>query len=384
MSYDFYMPTQIISQDDSSAESCVKTNSSIFALGKKAIIVCGRHSARACGALADVEAVLSGLGIGCVVYDKITENPPVSICYEGGRTAIAAGADFVIGIGGGSPLDASKAVAVYAANPDFSAGDVYTAKINAALPIIAIPTTAGTGSEVNPFSVMTLDGKNVKKTMKTPHAYPRYAILDPRYTETLSRDITVSTALDAFCHCAESYLSPKSTDITRMFAVDGAKRIYNSLDAIDKLGSEANDPECLKLLRYGLMTGATAGGIAINTTGTGFNHPLGYNLTLYKGIPHGRACGAFMSAYYYYNRNTELGAKLIDDFCDAIGVEWGKVAADIVRWSDVRIGKDYGNALTADEIELYVNNVKDAGNYKNSPYVINPDEMREIYVKLFG
>lgn len=169
-----------------------------------------------------------------------------------------------------------------------------------------------------------------------------------------------------------------------MFAVDGAKKIYNSLDAIDKLGSDADDPECLKLLRYGLMTGANAGGIAINTTGTGFNHPLGYNLTLYKGIPHGRACGAFMSAYYYYNRTTELGAKLIDDFCDAIGVEWAKVAADIVRWSDVRIGSEYGNALTADEIELYVNNVKDAGNYKNSPYVINPDEMRDIYQKLFG
>ena len=231
---------------------------------------------------------------------------------------------------------------------------------------------------------MTLDGKNVKKTMKTPSAYPRVSILDPRYTETLSRETTVSTALDAFCHCAESYLSPKSTDISRMFAVDGAKKIYNSLDAIDKLGSDADDPECLKLLRYGLMTGANAGGIAINTTGTGFNHPLGYNLTLYKGIPHGRACGAFMSAYYYYNRTTELGAKLIDDFCDAIGVEWAKVAADIVRWSDVKIGSEYGNALTPDEIELYVNNVKGAGNYKNSPYVINPDKIRDTYQNLFG
>lgn len=384
MSYDFYMPTRIVSQDESSADSCVKTHSTIFALGKKAVVVCGKHSARACGALDDVESVMKKLGIDYIIYDKVTENPPVSTCYAGGRAAIEAGCDFVIGIGGGSPLDASKAVAVYAANPDFAPDDAFSDNIRAALPIIAIPTTAGTGSEANPFSVMTLDGKNVKKTMKTPYAYPRVSILDPRYTETLSRETTVSTALDAFCHCAESYLSPKSTDISRKFAVDGAKKIYNSLDAIDKLGSDADDPECLKLLRYGLMTGANAGGIAINTTGTGFNHPLGYNLTLYKGIPHGRACGAFMSAYYYYNRTTELGAKLIDDFCDAIGVEWAKVAADIVRWSDVKIGKEYGNALTPDEIELYVNNVKGAGNYKNSPYVINPDEMRDIYQKLFG
>lgn len=163
MSYDFYMPTQIVSQDESSADSCVKTHSSLFALGKKAVVVCGKHSARACGALDDVESVLKKLGIDYIIYDKVTENPPVSTCYAGGQAAIEAGCDFVIGIGGGSPLDASKAVAVYAANPDFAPDDAFSDKIRAALPIIAIPTTAGTGSEVNPYSVMTLDKKMSKR-----------------------------------------------------------------------------------------------------------------------------------------------------------------------------------------------------------------------------
>ena len=372
MSFAFYMPTAVLD-----GENAVRSNADKLVLGKKCLIVSGRNSAKACGALDDVTAMLDEKGIPYEIFNRIVENPPVSVCYEGGRLAADSGADFIIAIGGGSPLDASKAIAAYAANPAIEPLEIYSAKLAPSLPIVAIPTTAGTGSEVNPYAVLTLDGKNVKKTFKSPCSYPKYAVLDPKYTESLGREYTVSTALDAFCHCAESYLSPKSTEISRIFAVTGAKKLYAALSEMTTLEDNADFCGKVKPLRFELLTGACAGGIAINTTGTGFNHPLGYNLTLYKGIPHGRACGAFMEEYFAYNSKNAEGKTLIEAFCDALGSTPDAVAADIVKWSAIDV------KLTGEEVSLYIENVKGAGNYANSPYVINVSEMREIYEKLF-
>ncbi len=373
ISFDFRMPTEIIS-----GENTVKNNAAKLALGSKCLIVSGKNSARACGALDDVTAALDSLGVGYELYDKITENPLVSVCFEGGKAAYEYGAEFIVAIGGGSPLDAAKAIAAYAANPHISPLEIYSAKLVPSLPIVAIPTTAGTGSEVNSYSVMTLDGKNVKKTFKSLYSYPKYALLDPKYTESLGLNYTVSTALDAFCHCVESYLSPNSTEISRMFAVNGAVKLYAALSEIAEIEDGDGVLEKLKPYRYELLTAACAGGIAINTSGTGFNHPLGYNLTLYKGIPHGRACGVFMEEYFEYNSRTAVGKCLIDEFCRALGDSSQAVAANIKRWSAVDV------KLTEEEVELYLNNVSGAGNYANSPYVINRDEMEEIYYRLFN
>jgi len=373
MNYNHYMPTKIVS-----GEGVIGKDPAILALGERCFIVCGRNSAKACGALDDVASALESQGIAYEVYNKITENPLVSICHEGGKQAAEFGADFIIAIGGGSPLDASKAIAAYAANPELEPLDIYGDIKNMPLPIIAIPTTAGTGSEVNYYSVLTIDGKNVKKTYKNLNSYPKYAILDPKYTETLSLNYTVSTALDAFCHCIEAYLSPKANEVSRMFAVSGAKKLYRVLGELYKLTDCECVIEAMKPYRYDLLTAACAGGITINAAGTGFNHPLGYNLTLYNGIPHGRACGAFMEEYVAYNMKHPEGKRLIEEFVSAICDDTPEVmAANIVKWSSVDV------KLTDDEIALYVENVKGAGNYANSPYVINDEEKKAIYIKLF-
>ena len=371
MNYNFRMPTEIIS-----GQGAIKNNADKLALGKCAVIVTGKRSAKACGALDDVTEALNTLGVRYAVFDKIMENPLLSVCFEGGQFARETGADFVIAIGGGSPIDAAKAIAAFASNPDIEPMEIYTADFAPSLPIVAIPTTAGTGSEVNPYSVITLDGKNVKKTFNRPVSYPKYAFIDPKYTYSLSLDYTVSTALDAFCHCVESYLSPRANEISKMFAVDGAKRIYGALLAIESDG--ADTLEKLRPYREGLLWGACAGGVAINATGTGFNHPLGYNLTLYNGISHGRACGVFMKEYFAYNSRTENGRTLIEDFASALGDAFDNIAENIVKWSNVSV------KLTEAEIDLYVQNVKGATNYVNSPYVIDENEMKEIYKKLFG
>lgn len=374
MSFDFYMPTKILS-----GREVVKNNADRIALGKKCLIVSGRHSAKACGALGDVAGALESVGVEWALYNKITENPPVSLCYEGGRYAREVGADFIIAIGGGSPLDAAKAIAAYAANPDIEPLEIYTADLAKPLPIVAIPTTAGTGSEVNYYSVLTIDEKNVKKTYKNWESYPKIAVLDAKYTESLDLNYTVSTALDAFCHCIEAYMSPKATEISRLFAIMGGEKLYRVLGELEKISDGDGALEAMKPYRTDLLHAACAGGITINTAGTGFNHPLGYNLTLYKGIPHGRACGVFMEEYVAYNSRNPEGARMLGEFCSAIcGDTPEMMAANIVRWSAVNV------RLSADEISLYVENVKGAGNYANSPYVINDGEKRAIYEKLFA
>ncbi len=373
LSFNFNLPTQIIW-----GRGCIRAASAEtpdkLALGKKAMIVCGRHSAKACGALDDVTDALSAQGVEYVVYDKITENPPVAVCYAGGQLAAESGVDFVIGIGGGSPMDAAKAIAAYAANPELGMNDIFTAKVENVLPIIAIPTTAGTGSEVDPVGVMTLESGKVKKSFKSPSAYPRCAFLDPEYTRSMNRFYTISTALDALCHCVESYLSPKSTEFSRLFALEGAKKIYASLEKIDRL---PEDMDCRELpCREELLAGACLGGLAISVTGTGFNHPLGYNLTLYHSVPHGRACAVFMGEYVDYNMRTDEGSKLFDALCAGLGVTVSEFSATVVRWSDVHV------KLDSAQVDEYIANVRSAKNYQNSPYVINEAEMREIYSRL--
>lgn len=371
---DFFMPVKTVFGEGSVARA-----KSDLAFGKHALIVTGKNSARLSGALADVTSALAELNIGYTVFDKIEENPMLSVCYDGGKCARDAYADFVIGIGGGSPLDASKAIAAFAASPSVGAEDIFTAELENILPIVLIPTTSGTGSEVNNYSVLTIDETNVKRTFKHERSYAKLAILDPKYTYSLNENYTVSTALDAFCHCLESYLSPKSTDISMMFALYGAKKIWNGLVSI-KAAPESlknTDDVAVKALRTDLMAGACAGGIAINTTGTGFPHPLGYSLTLYSGIPHGRACAVFTGEYIKYNMKTEQGAAKLYTFAKALDTTIEEIAHVIPELSGVSL------KLDSDTRRDYVDKVRSAGNYANSPYVISYEEMLDIYNRIF-
>ncbi len=368
MSFNFYMPVKLIT-----GENCVEKNREFFKLGKKCLIVTGKTSAKASGALDDVTAALDHAGVEYEIFDKIGENPLLSVCVDGGNAATCFGADFIVGIGGGSPLDAAKAIAAFAANSGIASMELFDVnKLKPSLPLISIPTTAGTGSEVNPYSIITLDSENKKRTFNSPHSYFKYAFVDPKYTYSLGAEYTVSTALDAFCHCIESYLSPKSTNVSRMFAAYGGKHIWKVLTATAFNGG-IYTPEMREALSYA----ATAGGIAINATGTGFPHPMGYNLTLDRGIPHGRACAAFTGLYIEYNLRDTEGARLLGEFAENIGAAVSEIASVIPKLANVNL------VLDDKTIVKYIEKVKTAANFANSPYKINEQEIHEIYKRLF-
>lgn len=339
----------------------------LLAAGRHAFVVTGRKSAKKSGALNELKTLFDAAGIIYTVFDGVTENPPLITCYEAGQLAARVGADFVVGIGGGSPLDAAKAIAAFATAPTLAPEEIFDGtKCRApALPIIAIPTTAGTGSEANNYSVLTLAGGRQKKTFKAADSWPCAAFVDPHYTLSVPWDTTLSTALDAFAHAMESYLSPKSTALSEEKALFAAKEIFDILSA---------KPCHLDLAaRTRLSLAATAAGVAISVTGTGFPHPMGYSLTLLDGIPHGRACALFAGDYLTYNARSETGRARIAAFAAALGTTPEFLKELLPQVAPVHL------TFTEEEIAERVELIAGAKNYTNSPYVLSREEMYEIY-----
>ena len=281
----FYMPSDLVI-----GRNCVAENAAKFArFGKRCLIVTGGNAAARSGALRETEEALQSQGIAFSHFDGIAPNPSVASCQEGGRLARETGAEFIIGIGGGSPLDAAKAVSVFAANPDMTEETFYSAKWPCPpLPIVLIGTTAGTGSEVTSVSVLT-DSAGKKHSIHDRRIYAALALGDARYTMTLPRGATMSTGIDALCHCIESYFSRKADSLSVLFSVQGVRL---GLPVLQKLAEEWTAPTPEE--REALYQTSILGGLAINPTGTVFPHNVGYYLTEHYGIPHGFASAAFL------------------------------------------------------------------------------------------
>lgn len=376
MDFSTHKPVKIIT-----GEGCIAEHGDrIASLGKKAYIVTGKHSADACGALEDVTALLNKHGIPYVRMNRVTENPPIEMCYEAGKECSENGCDFLIAIGGGSAIDAAKAIAAYGANPGTAMMDIYDLAKHPVtdLPLVAIPTTAGTGSETNYYSVLTIENGAKKKTYKSPNAYPNVAFVDPRYTYTLSRDYTISTALDALAHAIESYLSPKASEPSMEAALFAAKEVWSVIFRNRDANGEIDAGGFTAKQRERLMYASTAAGIAIDYTGTGFPHPLGYSVTLTYGIPHGRACAAFEGAFIKYNMLTSKGRERIEELTAHLGTTAEDMIEAIPQMGNVNLH------LTPGQMEEMIDRVAGAGNYANSHYVISRGEMSDIYTRLFG
>lgn len=260
----------------------------IAARGKRCLVLTGAASAKKCGALDDLCGVLDGMQIGCHIYDRICQNPTVAVCQEAGMLASELHADFIVGVGGGSVLDAAKAAAVFAANPQLSEDALYAYDwARAPLPTVCVGTTAGTGSEVTPVSVLT-DRDGRKRSIRDDRLYPALSLGDPRYLASLSPDFTRSCAVDAAAHCIESYFNRGATPISRLFASRGAAILAKRLDCLDALTDDEREQ---------LYLASIYGGYAISVTGTAFPHAMGYFLTEQYGVPHGTACAVFLPAF---------------------------------------------------------------------------------------
>ncbi len=270
-----------------------KSAGELKGLGKKALIVTGAHSAKANGSQDDVIAALTQNGQGYAVYDKVMSNPTIASVYDGAALARKEGCDFVVAIGGGSPMDAAKAIALLSCQ-DIPESELFSGRYSAdVLPMVHIPTTAGTGSEVTPYAVLTNDAAQTKASLASPMLFPQVALLDAGYTQGLPLHVTINTAVDALSHAVEGMLTVRACAMTDLLAAESIKNISYCFDAMKQ---NALTYEFREKLLYASMLG----GMVIANTGTTIVHPMGYPLTYFKHTDHGRANGLLLPAFFEY------------------------------------------------------------------------------------
>lgn len=360
----FYMPTKIYSGSD-----CVIKNASVFKnFGKNAMIVTGKTSAKVCGALDDVIKALNENNISYSIFDKVLNNPTVENCYEGGKFAKEIKADFIIAIGGGSPLDAAKAISMYKTN-DISPMQIFDGEQkNKPIPVIGIATTAGTGSEVTQYSVLTVESEETKRSFSTPDTFMKIAFLDAKYTESLPMSITIDTAVDALSHAFESILNKRSNIFSEVYAKESLKLTGKSLSSLVKRNLTYKD-------RENLLLASSYAGIAIAQTGTTVVHSMGYPLTYYKGLTHGNANGVLLSSFIKGCDN--VNHKLVSELLGYLGLnsinEFDKMLNTLLP--DRKI-------ITEDEAKLFSEKTIKAKNVSSCPWDITQEDEYKIFLKL--
>ena len=358
----FYMPTKIIEGDD-----VVANNGHLFKeLGSKALIVTGKHSAKMNGALKDVTTVLEEQSITYVVFDGITENPPIEQVLEGAE--LGKECDFVIGIGGGSPIDGAKGMALLIKNPTDAPFDMlYKTKDSGSLPLVAIPTTGGTGTETTPYAVFT-DHNLATKTSMTQRVFPRYALMDVKYYLHMPLVVRNSTCVDALTHSIESYMNTNATKYSDYVALESI-RLWGEYK--EALLAEEIDKEAMSAF----MTASTLAGIAISQTGTSIPHSMGYPLTYNHGLAHGKANAVFMASYLNACSNKWRVAAIMDGLGFASLSEFGAFITLLVG----------GIAITDEEMNAYTDLLMaNERKLKNHPDPIAREDVLRIYKESVG
>lgn len=362
----FFMPTRLYTGDD-----CVSRHAGELAfLGRRCLVVTGGHAAQASGALADVERALSACGIEAVFWSGVRENPTVASCIEAGRLASERGVRFILGIGGGSALDASKAISVFAANPALDEAGFYRlAWEREPLPIVLVGTTAGTGSEVTKVSVLT-DAAHRKHSIHDDRLFAALAFGDSRYTWSCPLATTLSCGVDVVAHATESYFSHKADEISRAFAVRAIRLVLSPLGAA-AAGETLSPDQHRQLYEASIL-----GGLAINTTGTCFPHNVGYYLTETYGVAHGFACAVFLPAMLGLVRAYDPA------YAEAFYNETGTNEEAFVGVIESCL-PDMGIHMTAAEIDAALPRWDGNGSVKNTRAQVGLEDIRRVLVELF-
>lgn len=275
MASKFIMPKQIISGEHALQQS----KEVIRTLGTKALVVSGKVMNRI-GNVRIVTNLLDEIGIGWTVYDDITGEPD-DVMIDGGVEAYKAnGCDFLIAIGGGSPMDSMKAIGALITNPGKIADYMGKEITNPLPPMVAIPTTAGTGSEATQFTIITDTKTSIKMLLKGTVLIPDVAIVDASFTVSSPKSVTNATGLDALTHAVEGYTSKKASPLTDVYAVDAVKRIFQYLPRAYENGEDME-------AREEMILAALEAGVVINNSSVtlvhGMSRPIGANFH----VPHG-------------------------------------------------------------------------------------------------
>ena len=307
--------------------------------GFKKALVCSDPDLIKFGVTAKVTDILDKNGLEYEIYSEIKPNPTIDNVKHGVETFKKSGADYLIAIGGGSSMDTSKAIGIIIANPEFedvrSLEGVAPTK-NPCVPIIAVPTTAGTAAEVTINYVITDVERKRKFVCVDPHDMPIIAIVDPDMMSSMPKGLTASTGMDALTHAIEGYTTKAAWEMTDMFHLKAIEIIARSLRS-----AVANEKEG----REGMALGEYIAGMGFSNVGLGIAHSMAHTLGAVYDTPHGVACAMMLPIVMKYNADCTgekyreiaraMGVKGVDDMSVE---EYRKAAIDAVAQLSVDVG----------------------------------------------
>lgn len=357
----FFMPTEVFIGKNIIEENKEKLRQ----VGKKALIVTGRSSSKKNGSLDAIEKVLKEYQIEYLIYDKVEENPTVETVVLAGEIGREANVDFIIGIGGGSPIDASKAIGIYISNKNLTKETLFTEEKLKSIPIVAVPTTAGTGTETTQYAILTDHEEKTKKNLGQ-EVFPILSLVDPSFMMNMPIGITRNTAIDAFSHIVEGYLNTNANRISDGLAEIGLKEFGKVIEGLKSGELSYEDRESLAIA-------SNIAGMLIAQTGTSIPHGLGYSLTYYKNVPHGLANGCLYIEYLKVFKDR----KKVDNIYKLLGMKNKEELEEVLNsFCSIDI------KVTESEIKNWAKGfISNKAKIKNHPEAITEEDIVNIYKK---
>ena len=337
------------------------------------------------GVTKKVTDVLEAAGLDYELYSNIKPNPTIENVQSGVVAFQAANADYIIAIGGGSSMDTAKGVGIIIANPEFAdvrslEGAVDTP--NKSIPILAVPTTAGTAAEVTINYVITDVEKNRKMVCVDPHDIPVVAFVDPDMMSSMPKGLTAATGMDALTHAIEGYITAGAWELSDMFHLKAIEIISRSLR-----GAVENTPEG----REGMALGQYVAGMGFSNVGLGIVHSMAHPLGALYDTPHGVANAIILPTVMEYN--AEATGEKYRDIAKAMGVEgtenmsveeYRKAAVDAVKQlaKDVGIPADLKEIVKEEDIPFLAQSAYDDACRPGNPKETSVEDLAALYRSL--
>ena len=353
--------------------------------GFKKALVCSDPALITFGVTSKVTDLLNGAGLAYEIFSDIKPNPTIENVQAGVAAFQAAGADYLIAIGGGSSMDTAKAVGIIINNPEFadvrSLEGVAPTK-NPCVPIIAVPTTAGTAAEVTINYVITDVQKNRKMVCVDVHDIPVVAVVDPDMMSTMPKGLTAATGMDALTHAIEGYITAGAWELSDMFHIKAIEIIARSLRA-----AVENDPKG----REDMALGQYVAGMGFSNVGLGIVHSMAHPLGALYDTPHGVANAIILPTVMEYNAPA-TGEKY-RAIAAAMGVkgtenmtreEYRKAAIDAVRQLSIDVGipADLKDIVKVEDVDFLAESAYADACRPGNPRETSVEEIKALYLSL--
>lgn len=353
--------------------------------GFKKAFVCSDPDLIKFGVTKKVTDVLDNADIDYEIYSEIKPNPTIENVQTGEVAFKASGADCIIAIGGGSSMDTAKAIGIIIKNPDFA--DVRSLEgvaptTNKCVPIIAVPTTAGTAAEVTINYVITDTEKNRKMVCVDPKDIPVVAVVDPDMMSSMPKGLTAATGMDALTHAIEGYITAGAWELSDMFHLKAIEIISNSLR-----GAVENTPQG----REGMALGQYVAGMGFSNVGLGIIHSMAHPLGALYDTPHGVANAIILPTVMEYNapatgeKYRNIAKAMGVDGVDSMTIdEARKAAVNAVKKlsKDVGIPENLKDIVKPEDVDFLAQSAYDDACRPGNPRETSVEEIKELYLSL--